>query len=111
LHVSEADPLFVGYEPGPGSVREAVADQFKAEHAHLHATKARFDGSGLEVAALHIQGVPAEKIVEESARLGAGLVVMGSHGHGALRHLLAGSVTSGVLKHSPCPVLVVPVPK
>jgi nucleotide-binding universal stress UspA family protein len=111
LHVSEAEPVFIGYEPGPESVREAVAEQFKAEHSNLHAVKARFDGSGKEVVALHVQGPPAEKIVEEASRLKADLIVVGSHGHGALYHLLAGSVTSGILKHAPCPVLVVPVRK
>ena len=34
---------------------------------------------------------------------------MGSHGHGAVYHLFTGSVVTGVLKHTGCPVLVVPL--
>ena len=40
---------------------------------------------------------------------GADLVIMGSHGHGALYHLFTGSVVTGVLRRIDCPVLVVPL--
>jgi len=36
------------------------------------------------------------------------MIVMGSHGHGALYELLVGSITQGVLKAAKCPVVVVP---
>jgi nucleotide-binding universal stress UspA family protein len=33
-------------------------------------------------------------------------VVIGSHGWGAIRRLVFGSVSSALLHHAPCPVLV-----
>jgi len=39
------------------------------------------------------------------------LIVMGTHGHGAMYNLLVGSVTKGVIKHSVRSVLLVPVPR
>jgi nucleotide-binding universal stress UspA family protein len=106
LHVTEPEPEFVGFEPGPVSVRIAVAHDFRQEHQRLDDLKKLLEGR--EVLALQVQGPAAEKIVQESKEQGAELIVMGSHGHGALHHLLAGSVTTGVLKSAGCPVLIVP---
>ena len=106
LHVAEPEPEFVGFEPGPMSVRMAVAGDFRHEHQRLDELKKSL--VGIEVLALQVQGPAADTIVEESVRQGANLIVMGSHGHGALYHLLVGSATTGVLKAAVCPVLIVP---
>jgi nucleotide-binding universal stress UspA family protein len=108
LHVSEPEPDFVGFEPGPVAVRTAVARDFKTEHQKLDEQKQRLTAAGVETVALHIQGPLAQKILQEAEAQNAGLIVIGSHGHGALYNLLVGSVTSGVLKGANCPVLVVP---
>jgi len=51
-------------------------------------------------------GSPAEEIADAADALKADLVVMGSHGHGALAGLMLGSVTNGVLAHTKRPLLV-----
>ncbi|MEU7750093.1 universal stress protein [Nonomuraea sp. NPDC049158] len=48
---------------------------------------------------------PVEALADASAR--ADLLVVGSHGHGAVGALLLGSVSRGVLHHARCPVAVV----
>ncbi len=53
-------------------------------------------------------GVPHEAIVGYAARHHAGLIVMGTHGYGPLKHLLLGSVAERVLRQAPCPVVTVP---
>jgi nucleotide-binding universal stress UspA family protein len=56
-------------------------------------------------------GAVAEEILNQSDELNADLIVMGTHGHGAMYNFLVGSATKGVLKRSTRPVLLVPGPK
>lgn len=108
LHVSEPEPDFIGFEPGPMAVRTAVARDFKKEHQKLEELSATVAVEGFQVLALHIQGPVVDKVIEEAKTQEAGAIVMGSHGHGALFEFLVGSVTSGVLRAAKCPVVVVP---
>ena len=57
------------------------------------------------------RGDPARSIVSAAKRVNADLIVMGTHGHGAMYNLLVGSVTKGVIKHSARPVLLIPAPR
>jgi len=109
LNVAEPEPDFVGFEPGPVTVRQSVARDFKVEHQRLEELKKAAGLEGVEVHAFHIQGPSVEKILHEAGEQQASWIVMGSHGHGALYELLVGSVTHGVMKGAKCPVVVVPV--
>lgn len=64
---------------------------------------------GCTVTCEAVLGMAVDEIVERAKTLRADYIVLGSHGHGAIFHLFSGSVVNGVLKHSPVPVLVVPV--
>jgi len=108
LKVAEPEPDFVGFEPGPVTVRVAVAHDYRAEHVRLDELKAHAAAGGRAVTALHVQGPIVEKILDQATERGARMIVMGSHGHGALYELLVGSITQGVLKGAKCPVVVVP---
>jgi len=108
VHVAEPKPDFVGYEVGPESVRDTIAQGLQNEHRRLHELKEAVQAEGVPLRALLVQGAPAEKILGEQLRLDADLIVLGSHGHGALAHLLTGSTAQEVLRHAGCPVLVVP---
>jgi nucleotide-binding universal stress UspA family protein len=108
VHVVPEEPDFVGYEPGPQSVRDAEADALQTKHQRLEAIKDSLAGRGLDVEALLVQGPTLEKLLEKASQLDANLVIMGSHGHTALYELLVGSITEGVLRRAPCPVLIVP---
>lgn len=50
----------------------------------------------------------ADSITRVARRDATDLIVLGAHGGGADRQPLLGSVTMGVLRRSPCPVLVLP---
>jgi universal stress protein A len=50
-------------------------------------------------------GDPAEQVLNAARRVGADLIVMGTHGRGMLRHLVLGSVAERVVRESTIPVL------
>jgi nucleotide-binding universal stress UspA family protein len=52
-------------------------------------------------------GDPAEQILRVVRDLGVGMIVMTTHGRGALDRLAFGSVADAVTRHSPVPVMVV----
>lgn len=107
LHVSEPEVDYVGVAPPQAYVigEESVR---KAAEARLAAARERMAAGGVVAEVLHRWGPPVATILEEADRSGAGLVILGSHGHGALYNLLVGSVAEGVLRHSRVPVLVIP---
>jgi nucleotide-binding universal stress UspA family protein len=108
LHVAAPEPEFIGYDPGPQSVRDHVARQLAHEHQQTHNLQKQLAAKGLEATALAIQGYPVDVIIAEAEKLKADLIIMGSHGHGALHNLLVGSVTEGVIRHAKCPLLIIP---
>jgi nucleotide-binding universal stress UspA family protein len=106
LYVAPPEPDFVGYDPGPESVRDAVAAHLTEEHRRLNELVVAIKET--PVRALMVMGVTAEAIVRHAMQLDSDFIVLGSHGHGTLHHLLVGSVTKEVLAKTTIPVVVVP---
>jgi nucleotide-binding universal stress UspA family protein len=59
---------------------------------------------GIPVTRLLLRGDPAEEIIATASDRNADLLVLSTHGHGALYRLLLGSVTAKVLHETQCPV-------
>ncbi len=94
LH-AEADPRVAEELPRVGDEK---LEAWKAEAERLGAPRARVARTG---------GPPEVAIVEFAATEGVDLVVMGTHGRVDREHMLTGSVTEGVVRNAPCPVLTV----
>lgn len=56
-------------------------------------------------------GPPFLTIIKYAKREHIDLIVMGTHGRGAIAHLLIGSVAENVVRKAPCPVLTVRNPE
>ena len=108
VHAAEPDPDFVGWEAGPGVVRDQIAAQFHRERQEVEAMAERLRREGIDATGLVVQGPTVATILDEVERRGAELLVIGSHGHGAAYDLAVGSISSGVIRKSPVPVLVIP---
>ncbi len=53
-----------------------------------------------------VEDRPQQALIDEAIRIGATLIVVGSHGHGRIAGLVLGSVASGLVHAAPCSVLV-----
>jgi len=53
-------------------------------------------------------GNPAREITALAHRIGADLIVLGTHGRSMMARLFQGSIAEKVIAHAPCPVLALP---
>lgn len=111
LHVAGEEPELAGYDKDAIATftRDDRARQLLDEHQDLGRRADELVAGGLVVTPLLVMGPTVETILDEARRLEAGWVVLGSHGHGGLHHLLLGSVSEGVVRGADRPVVVVPV--
>ena len=109
LHAAEPEPDFVGYDAGPEVVRTQVAEELRREHREVQALAKSLRDKGLDATALLVRGPTVETTLKEANSLDAGLIVVGTHGHGAVYDVLIGSYSAGIIRRSKLPVLVVPI--
>ena len=87
--------------PDLDKVGKEQADKVTTEAA----TQAR--DAGVDVQAITLRGFPVEEICLAAQKYEPQLLVIGSHGWGPIKRMVFGSVSTGVLHHASCPVLVV----
>ena len=96
--------------PGSESMPETIPED-EDQTSKLAKWQEEIAQDGIKVSLHRPTGTVAEEILNQADELNADMIVMGTHGHGAMYNLLVGSATKGVLKHSTRPVLLVPGPK
>lgn len=62
---------------------------------------------GLEAEPIVSVGVVFDVIVETARKTGADLIVAATHGDGGIGQVAAGSTVERIVRHAPCPVLIV----
>ncbi|MGE3544969.1 MAG: universal stress protein [Kofleriaceae bacterium] len=95
-----------GIEGFPGGVINEVMDDVRNG---LLTWKRDAEQLGATIVTTAVRtGAPWHEIVETvRSDVSFDLVVVGTHGRTGLKHVLLGSVAEKVVRHSPCPVLVV----
>jgi nucleotide-binding universal stress UspA family protein len=111
LHNAEPAPDVLEFRADPQAARDSLAEKFHREHRQIQEIAKRLRKEGLEATALLVHGPTVEVILKEASDLDVDMIVVGSHGRGAVFHLIMGSVSEGILHKSRCPVLIVPTRK
>src|ERR671911_1425171 len=111
LHVVHVGvlPMFLESYPGTlgfyGKLYEQIAEESRKL---LREQSWRVKVAGGTVAGAHLRmGAVDLEIVALAKEFGADLIVMGCRGHRGIRRAIEGSISDAVIRHAPCPVLVV----
>jgi len=93
-----------GYILAPPKELDALFERINQD---LEKLRARAVEQGADAHIETIEGVPWLEIVRFAQRNQIDMIVMGTHGRTGLSHAFIGSVAERVVRHAPCPVLVV----
>jgi nucleotide-binding universal stress UspA family protein len=105
----------VSVEPGTGLAADPEplleAEEAEEEDAviYLKGVTARLEGKGIHATFEAPQADASTIIVERARERGIDLIAMTTHGRSGLGRLVWGSTAEAVLRHAPCPVLLVRV--
>jgi nucleotide-binding universal stress UspA family protein len=107
LHVVE--DVMLRYTPEVGFIgKDLQKDLEDSARRDLDALIRDDDRNELGAVGVMTRGInPAKTIVEYAKSNPIDLIVTGTHGRGAVEHLLLGSVAERVVRTAPCPVLTV----
>jgi universal stress protein A len=111
LHVVEDFPArLVAFDYYTGDVGQIQAAAEASARERLGALLSTDDREALHAKAVIITSTSISEAIIDYARHTmprVGLIVMGTHGRGAVAHLFMGSVAERVVRGAPCPVLTV----
>ena len=111
LYIVGQDPDLIANEVDPELVRDSIAKRFHNEHRQIQEIADQLREAGVDTTALLVQGATVETILKQASKLDIDMIVVGSHGRGAMHQLLVCSVSKGIIHDSQHPVLVVPTHK
>ncbi len=110
LHAAAPEPAFIGYDQEGGAYdRSDRAGELREEHRTLQEEASRLEADGIETLALLVEGATAQVILEQADKHDCRLIVVGSHGQGALHRFLVGSTVDALVRRAERTVVIVPV--
>lgn len=89
-------------------LRDELAVKLKSEHKKMLEIKQKLSSEKINVTAFLLGGNVSETVLSQVEEYAPDMIVMGSHGHGRVAKALLGSITTSVLKHTKCPIIIVP---
>jgi len=109
---TEVHVVHVGLISGwtnPRTLNQDQLGRFRAEAQHvLDEQVASMEEAGLTPSKTYVRlGRATDEILRLRDEIDADLIVLGSRGLNTFQRVLLGSDAEGVVKHAPCPVLVV----
>ncbi len=109
MHVVPREPVVVDFGlVSPTLLQPPSEETIHADHEKLLGYRDSLTAAGIDVVVEQLVDGGIDRILEDSQRWDAELIIVGSHHHSPLYNLFIGSLTRDVSKRAHCPVLVVP---
>ena len=109
LNVAPREPDVLGKQLRRKVVEEPVPNDVRERYDELQRIAGQLRDNGISCDTRMVRGLPVPTILDEVKRLEADAIVMGSHGRGLLYRRMMGSVSEGILRAGPCPLLIIPI--
>lgn len=107
LYVEPPVPAFIGTEMSPPVSLEPSAEESSRITDELAAMAKFLEDKGIEASYEYAHGPIIDTIVDKARNEAADLLIVGAHSHGILYRAFIGSISAGLVKVSPCPVLLI----
>lgn len=107
LYVEPPVPAFIGTEMSPPVNVEPSAEESVRISDELAAMVKFLEDKGVKASYEYAYGPIIDTIVEKATIEAADLLIVGAHSHGIFYRAFIGSISSGLVKVSPCPVLLI----
>lgn len=108
IHVAPATKSSVPFNLDRDILRTQAAKQLRLQRHQLQDLADQLRRQRIHVVTRFVSGTVSTTILAEAERIGAELIIMGSHGHGNVYHALFGGVGQKVVRKARCPVMLVP---
>lgn len=109
IHVAPTDIGFAIGDMGFQYFPEVEQNEIKEELLQLNTIQQRFLAHDIDCEQILKQGLAKETILEYAQEKNADYLIVGSHGRSEVYDVFIGSLTKGLTKSSPVPVVVIPV--
>lgn len=107
VYAVEEPHIYATLDMGPVAIPTAEELAASAESRLQSFVADQVKGLDHTVHASVLTGRPAEEIANYARKVNADMIVMTTHGHSGVKHVILGSTTEAVLRHASCPVLSV----
>lgn len=108
-HVAEREPVVVDVGiASPVIMQQPSQAKLEKHYAQLLEARDSLVKFGVSAIVEQLECVSVDKVLEQTKKWQADLIILGSHHHSTFYNLMVGSVTDNVLRRAYCPVLVVP---
>src|SRR3954471_12858348 len=107
VHVKEPFIYALAGEYGPTVEQEQSLMQWI--ESRVAEASDRVASARIPCSTSNLYGAPAREIVEHAEKIGADLIIVGTHGRGGISHAVLGSVAERIVQRAKRPVLTVPI--